>query len=232
MIITDRRINYRALIDTETCPIDKDYDKVSPFNMLVYDFGWCIVDKKGNTYCKKSYVVFDVFVKCKNLMKSAYYSNKIPNYWKEIKSGKRKLATFATIRREFLRDLKRYGVNEIYAHNMRFDYHALNNTLRYLTKSKYRFFFPYGLKICDTLKMSRDVILKMPTYQRFCIENNYLTKNGKPRATAEILYRYISKDNTFAESHTGLEDAEIETQIFAYCFKQHKKMRKLLYEKA
>ncbi len=228
----DKRINYRALIDTETCPLDKDYDGVSPFNMLVYDFGWCIVDKKGNTYCKKSYVVFDVFVGYKNLMKSAYYSNKIPNYWKEIKSGQRKLATFSTIRREFLKDLKKYGVNEIYAHNMRFDYNALNNTLRYLTKSKYRFFFPYGLKICDTLKMSRDVILKMPTYQKFCIENNYLTKNGKPRATAEILYRYISKDNTFIENHTGLEDAEIETQIFAYCFKQHKKMRKLLYEKA
>ena len=228
----DKRINYRAVIDTETCPLDKDYEEVTPFNMLVYDVGWCIVDKRGNTYCKKSYVVIDVFIKCKNLMKSAYYSNKIPIYWKDIKSGRRKLATFATIRREFLKDLKRYGVNEIYAHNMRFDYNALNNTLRYLTKSKYRFFFPYGLKICDTLKMSRDVILKIPTYQRFCIENNYLTKNGKPRATAEILYKYISRDNTFAESHTGLEDAEIETQILAYCYKQHKKMRKLLYEKA
>lgn len=228
----DKRINYRAVIDTETCPLDKDYEEVTPFNMLVYDVGWCIVDKRGNTYCKKSYVVIDVFIKCKNLMKSAYYSNKIPTYWKDIKSGRRKLATFATIRREFLKDLKRYDVNEIYAHNMRFDYNALNNTLRYLTKSKYRFFFPYGLKICDTLKMSRDVILKMPTYQQFCIENNYLTKNGKPRATAEILYRYISRNNTFAESHTGIEDAEIETQILAYCYKQHKKMRKLLYEKA
>ena len=228
----DKRINYRAVIDTETCPLDKDYEEVTPFNMLVYDVGWCIVDKRGNTYCKKSYVVIDVFIKCKNLMKSAYYSNKIPTYWKDIKSGRRKLATFATIRREFLKDLKRYDVNEIYAHNMRFDYNALNNTLRYLTKSKYRFFFPYELKICDTLKMSRDIILKMPTYQQFCIENNYLTKNGKPRATAEILYRYISRNNTFAESHTGIEDAEIETQILAYCYKQHKKMRKLLYEKA
>ena len=165
-------------------------------------------------------------------MKSAYYSNKIPLYWEDIKKGKRKLATFSAIRREFLNDLKEYGVNEVYAHNMRFDYNALNNTLRYLTKSKYRFFFPYELKICDTLKMSRDVILKMPTFQRFCKENNYLTKRGQPQATAEVLYRYISRNNTFTESHTGLEDAEIETQILAYCYKQHKKMRKLLYEKA
>lgn len=228
----DKRINYRAVIDTETCPLDKECKEVTPQNMLVYDFGWCIVDKKGNIYRKKSYIVIDTFLGYKNLMKSAYYSKKIPLYWKDIKKGKRKLATFSAIRREFLKDLKKYGVNEIYAHNMRFDYNALNNTLRYLTKSKYRFFFPYGLKICDTLKMSRDIILKMPTYQQFCIENNYLTKNGKPRATAEILYRYINRDNTFTESHTGLEDAEIETQILAYCYKQHKKMRKLLYEKA
>ena len=84
----DKRINYRAVIDTETCPLDKDYEEVTPFNMLVYDIGWCIVDKRGNTYCKKSYVVIDVFIKCKNLMKSAYYSNKIPTYWKDIKSGR------------------------------------------------------------------------------------------------------------------------------------------------
>lgn len=228
----DKRINYRAVIDTETCPLDKECEEVTPQNMLVYDFGWCIVDKRGNIYRKKSYVVIDTFLGYKNLMKSAYYSNKIPLYWADIKKGKRKLATFSAIRREFLNDLKEYSVNEVYAHNMRFDYNALNNTLRYLTKSKYRFFFPYELKICDTLKMSRDVILKMPTYQRFCKENNYLTKRGQPQATAEVLYRYISGNNTFDESHTGLEDAEIETQILAYCYKQHKKMRKLLYEKA
>lgn len=228
----DKRINYRAVIDTETCPLDKECEEVTPQNMLVYDFGWCIVDKRGNIYRKKSYVVIDTFLGYKNLMKSAYYSNKIPLYWDDIKKGKRKLATFSAIRREFLNDLKEYSVNEVYAHNMRFDYNALNNTLRYLTKSKYRFFFPYDLKICDTLKMSRDVILKMPTFQRFCKENNYLTKRGQPQATAEVLYKYISRNNTFTESHTGLEDAEIETQILAYCYKQHKKMRKLLYEKA
>ena len=57
-----------------------------------------------------------------------------------------------------------------------------------------------------------------------------LTKNGKVRLTAEIIYRFISKDNDFVESHTGLEDVTIETEILAYCKRQHKKMRKKLYE--
>ena len=113
---------------------------------------------------------------------------------------------------------------------MRFDHGTLNTTERWLTKSKYRYFFPSEYIICDTLKMARDVILKMPTYKRFCVENGYVTKNGQPKATAEILYRFIKKDNDFIESHTALEDVLIEKEILAYCFKQHKKMRRLLWE--
>ena len=78
--------------------------------------------------------------------------------------------------------------------------------------------------------MARDVISKMPTYQRFCEENGYLTKNGQYRLTAEIICRFITKDNEFVENHTGLEDVLIEKDILAYCYKQHKKMRKSLFQ--
>ena len=54
-------------------------------------------------------------------------------------------------------------------------------------------------------------------------------KNGRPRATAEILYKYISCDDDFIEEHTGLADVLIEKEIFAHCMKQHKKMRKALW---
>ena len=78
--------------------------------------------------------------------------------------------------------------------------------------------------------MARDVILKMPTYKKFCEENGLLTKNGRLSASAENLYKFITKDTTFVESHTGLEDVLIEKEILAYCFKQHKKMRRKLWE--
>jgi response regulator RpfG family c-di-GMP phosphodiesterase len=45
------------------------------------------------------------------------------------------------------------------------------------------------------------------------------------------IYRYIKKDTSFIESHTGLEDTLIEKEILAYCIKQHKKMDKLLFGK-
>jgi hypothetical protein len=74
--------------------------------------------------------------------------------------------------------------------------------------------------------MAQDTICKQPTYQRWCKRNGYCLKNGKPRATAEILYQYITQDEFFEEEHTGLEDVLIEKEIFAKCMAQHKPMRK------
>ena len=52
----------------------------------------------------------------------------------------------------------------------------------------------------------------------------------RPQLKAEVLYRYISGNNEFIESHTGLEDVLIEKEIFAYCVKQKKAMRRKLFE--
>jgi hypothetical protein len=199
--------------------------------MWAYDIGWCVCDKRGKVYRSRSFVNADIFLHEKELMKSAYYADKVPMYWKDIKEGKRKLAKWYTICKILREDIKEFNITEVYAHNMRFDYGTLNNTERWLSKSKYRYFFPYNMDICDTLKMARSVIGKMPTYRKFCIENGYITKNHQLRFTAEILYRFISGNNDFVESHTGLEDVMIEKEIMAYCFRQHKAMKRLLWEK-
>ena len=79
--------------------------------------------------------------------------------------------------------------------------------------------------------MAEDTICKQKSYIYFCEKNDYLRKNGKPRATAEILYRYMTDDNDFIESHTGLEDVLIEKEIFVRCMRQHKPMRKSPWKK-
>ena len=50
--------------------------------------------------------------------------------------------------------------------------------------------------------------------------NNYLTKRGQKRYTAEILYRYLSGDDSFEEVHCGLEDVLIEKEIFMECLRR------------
>lgn len=226
----NKRIKYRLVIDTETCPIDTEETAVLPSNMFVYDCGWAVVDRYGNVYRTRSFVNADIFLYERELMNSAYYADKLPKYYEDIANGNRILAKFATIRKVLFEDIEEFGITEIYAHNMRFDYGTLNTTQRWVTKSASRYFFPYGMEICDTLKMSRQILGNMPTYRKFCEENGYLTKNNRLRFTAEILYRFISGFDEFEEEHTALSDVLIEKEILAYCFRQHKKMDRKLWD--
>lgn len=229
----DKRKKYILMLDTETCNGIVTDDGLDLTQSLVYDIGCAIVDKKGNIYATKSFVIFETFVEMKDVMTSAYYANKIPNYWDDIKSGKRILTSWYNARKSIIDLMKYYNCSTICAHNAAFDYRALNNTQRYVTKSKYRYFFPFDTIWWDTLKMARDIYKNSTMYTHFCQTNEYMTKHKIPqvRLTAEILHRYLSGDDDFNESHTGLEDVLIEAQILAQCLRQHKKMNKELWAK-
>ena len=164
-------------------------------------------------------------------MQSAYYAEKLPIYYKRIASGESKVANWQTIKNILWQDMEEFETKIVSAHNARFDYKSTTTTQRWLTKSKYRYFFPYGTEVWDTMKMARDVIGKMPTYRKWCELNGYICKNGQLKMTAEILYRFISGQEEFDEEHTGLADVLIEKEILAYCYRQHKKMRKKLWER-
>lgn len=199
---------YKIILDTETtndidCP-------------LVYDLGFAVIDDCGKVYASYSFVVADVFCDTE-LMQSAFFADKIPSYWNDIRNGDRVLKSFRSIERVFRRVCRDWGVDTFIAHNARFDYLSLTTTKRYLTSSKYRFFFPYRSTFIDTLKLSRRVFSVDEQYRTFCIDNGYVTKNGQNRYTAEVLYRYMTTDNTFIESHTGLSDCLIEKEIYRYC---------------
>lgn len=227
----DFRHHYVLVLDTETANTTFDEDgRMDSKSVLMYDCGWSVVDTHGGIYKEQSFVNRDIFVNERELMESAYYAKKIPQYVADLRSGKRKMASTYEIRQAMLADMAEYHISEVVAHNARFDLNALNAIQRWTTKSKYRYWFPYGTEVWDTMKMARDVIHKMPTYRRFCEENGLLTKNGRLSTTAENLYRFIVKDMDFTESHTGLEDVQIEREILFYCFRQHKKMRKGLWE--
>lgn len=228
----DKRRHYILVLDTETAnTLINPNGSMDMSSVLVYDCGWQVIDTHGTVYEQASYINSDIFYKERELMLSAYYAKKIPLYEQQIKEGSRTVANTYQIRKAMCDTIAKWGIKEVAAHNARFDYNALNIIQRYTTKSKYRYWFPYGIEIWDTMKMAKSVILQMPTYRKFCEANGFMTKTGKLSCTAENLYRFIIKDPTFVEAHTGLEDVEIESQILAYCYRQHKKMSKKLFEK-
>lgn len=211
------------LLDTETANSLED--------PIVYNVAWSVIDQHGNVYQNYNFINRDVFFGKRELMQTSYYANKIPQYIEQIHAKEIVVADWFTIVQTFRKCCQEHSIKAIIAHNARFDYRSCTTTQRYETCSKYRYFFPYGIEIWDTLKMANDVICTKKSYQKFCEENNYLCKNGRVRATAEILYRFINKDNEFSEEHKAMEDVEIEREIFWYCIKQHKKMQRKLWEK-
>lgn len=226
----DKRHIYGIMLDTETANTQQEEDgKLDMRFVLPYDFGFAVIDSHGRVYEKFSFVNSDIYIYEKDLMRSAYYANKLPQYEKDLAEGRRVMANTYNIRRVLLEKIKEYNCKFVCAHNTYFDLNACNNIQRWTTKSKYRYFFPYGLEFWDTLKMARDVLGQRPTYRKFCEENGYLTKQNQCRYTAEIIYQYIMQDTDFSESHTGLEDVEIEVQILAYLVSRKKAMRKKLF---
>lgn len=207
-----------VFVDTETAG-----SLTTPF---VYDFGL----KSYDGTIQINYAIDEIFFD-KTLMDTAYYREKIPKYYDEIWDSERIIENFFRTRAEIHRLFKENKIKRVFAHNARFDVNALNNTCRALSNGKIKFFFPYGTEICDTLKMARQVVGKMPTYKKYCLEHGYMTKHKvpRPRLTAEILYRFISKDESFQEAHTGLKDVEIEQIIYQYIMRQHKKCNCVLY---
>ena len=215
--------------DTEVCNCPKIDGQLDVANGQVYDLGIQIVDKDGYIYDEYSIVNGDVFWGMPEAMREAYFADKRPQYVADILAGKRKVLNTWQMYKLVRNLCDEYNIKACVAHNARFDVKALNATMRYQTKSRCRWFFPYEMPMWDTMKMANDTICKQKRYKEFCEKNGYMTNHATPqvRKTAEIIWRYLTDDVTFEEEHTGLADVEIEAQIFAECIRQHKAMEKL-----
>lgn len=214
----DKRKKYIMVVDVETTNNIMD----SKFNDgLVYDLGFTIADKKGNIYAKRSFAIKEIF-DWTELMSTAYYKEKLPLYFDKLNKGIMEKISIWEARKRVKEAMKYFNIKEVYAYNANFDFTTLNNTVRYLSGSACRWFFPYGTEICDIWHIACQVL---GTQKTFAWENIRNEKNNL-KTSAERMFAYLSQDFDFEEEHTGLADALIETQILARCFKTHKKIDK------
>lgn len=206
------------VIDTETCNTVEQ--------PLPYDIGYAICDRDGRIYLERSFVVAETFLDMKDVMASAYYTEKLPHYWEDIKNGTRQIKGFWNIRKQILTDMKEYNIKKVGAYNMAFDKRALNNLTRYVTKSFCRWFFPFGTQFFCIWSMACQTLLNTTSYVKFAENNGLVSDANNLLTSAESCYRFITDMVDFSESHTGLEDVKIEIVIMAKCFATHKKMNK------
>lgn len=216
MLKIDKRKKYILVVDVETAG---DVQK----NPLTYDIGFAVVDKKGNVYEKHSYAIEEIFDD-DALMRSAYYYSKLPLYREKISQGIMKVKPLRYVRRVMLNTMKKYNIDTVAAYNCNFDRGALNNTWNELTN--YPYFFPYGTKFECIWHMACQTIFSQKSFPKWALENGFYSKAGNLQTNAEVAYNWLLKSDDFVEEHTGLSDVLIETEIMAWCIKQHKPMKK------
>lgn len=72
----------------------------------------------------------------------------------------------------------------------------------------------------DVWGMACEHLLNCDEYKRMCIDNEWKSASGKYFTTsAERAYCFLKNNVSFIESHTALDDAKIESEIFAKILK-------------
>lgn len=209
------------VIDTETAN--------SVEQPLPYDVGYAIVNTEtGEIYTEKSFVVAEIFFD-DELMKGAYFADKIPQYWEDIKAKKRIVKSICNIRREIKKDMQTYSVSKVGAYNMGFDNRATKNDVRFISGSMVRWFFPFGTEFFCIWNMACTSILNTADYVRFALDNGFVSEHNNIQTSAENAYRFLKNNIDFSESHTGLEDVKIEIEIMLAVLRSNMKYSDRIY---
>ena len=117
----DRRKKYVLVLDIETANMAED--------ALAYDIGFAVADKKGDIYERYSFMVSELFFDNKDLMETAYYAKKLPQYWEDYKAGTRKIASIYTIRKIVRETMEKFNIHDVFAYNANFDKTGLDRTI-------------------------------------------------------------------------------------------------------
>ena len=210
-----KKERYLMFIDTETIGTLNVKESVLPF-----EIGMKIFDLESKKVVKEKSYLVRKFFNNKYIMLSTFSATKYPNYFEKLQNDKRyKTMSVNDISKDIEKNVQRYNVKIMVAHNGNFDKTAMA-----------RLFEDFGvdnpfenIDLLDTQEISK-VITFSKDYTEFCLANKdrlnsvkdscFITNSGRVRITAQAIYCYITQNPTFEEAHTGLEDIDIEIEIF------------------
>ena len=203
--------NVYAIIDTETANGLK--------NPLCYDVAVIVFDKKGIELFRKNWLVSNVWNN-ERMFKTAYYAWKRPLY----DNIEKEIVNTYTFISEMNDIMNNYQVNFLLAYNLKFDLNSINKTVeRFTYNSKFN---TENVEYIDVWNVAIDIIMNNNSYKSFCRENGFISDAGNYKTSAEICYRFLTNVIDFDESHTAMDDCEIEKEIFMTCVKRKKKIEK------
>lgn len=209
---------------------------------LVYDVAINIVDKQGNSFFKQNWIIEEMFTN-PDIMCNAYYARKYFTHYPYIllNNPNVKMCPWDQFKRELVAAMEQHGVNIFCAYNAAFDIRAMSLTeftFLHDIKSKQvlterikksdpetaellrqpSHFIDYDqYKILDIYRFAAQTFMQSSRFRQTALEQLWLTPNGNYSTTAQVAHRYLTGEHEFIESHTALEDVEIETDILLRC---------------
>lgn len=201
------------VFDCETTPLNKGGNRPNPRESLIYDAGWVVADESGATICERSFVVSEVFFDLQK-MTGAYYADKMAVYRASYNDGGAfSIQPFSVVWAQLREDCERYDVDTIWAYNAFFDRTALAANVGNFSNGFIKTANPVAGLVWRDVWRAAMVITGSDDYVQWAYANGFTTSSGNPSTTAECVYRYVTGDITFVESHTGRNDATIELAI-------------------
>ena len=206
---------YLMFIDTETIGTLNVKESILPF-----EIGMKVLDTETNKIVKEKSYLVRKFFNNKYIMLSTFSATKYPSYFEKLENDKRyKTMSVNDIARDIEKTISRYGIKIMVAHNGNFDKTAMARLFE-----DFEIDNPFeNIDLLDTMELSK-VITFSKDYANFCIMNKdrlnslkdscFITNSGRVRTTAQAIYCYLSNNPDFEEAHTGLEDIDIEIEIF------------------
>lgn len=196
-------------------------------NQLPYDLSAVVIDREGAVVDEFAFLVKDVFTDC-DLMNSAYYKRKMPEYLDRLAEGTIQPVTVQEVFANIAEVIDRWNVSDLWAYNVGYDYQAIANLYKKYRRKRN---FPHdkAQAVCDL--NPRDIMLAAvetlcgpQKYYKFCVANGYFSKRNNVNYGAEIVYRFITGNTDFIEEHKGIDDARIESEILVKVFQTKKKI--------
>lgn len=201
------------IIDTET-----GGDLANP---CIYDFGYVVINRKGERLTEYHSCVEEVLTN-PALMMNAFYAKKIFSYYlPRLASGEMQIDSWSNILEQLKSDIEKYNVKTLCAYNAKFDFRAIKTTNNLLGLGS---FFNKPMRTLCLWEAACGLIMSNKNYRETARNLGWVTAKGNIRTSAEMAYRYIANDFNFIESHTALEDARIESIILEKCFSKKKKL--------
>ena len=202
---------YFMILDTETC------------GDLVFDYGYTVIDRKGNLVAEGSFVC-EEFVNDPerlDMFHDRFTKTKIAQYYFSLYMGRNEFTVMPfSLIRSTINNVRKIFNATVCAYNAKFDVSHLLKTAQYFG---YDQFFKGDVKFMDIWAMALSVLCNSRNYFKFCAEHDLTTAKGHPQTGAEAVYRYLTKNPDFEEKHTAREDCEIESYIFATIIRRKRK---------